>query len=306
MAVARTARTAVERIRKLVAAGTQQWSETEILATLDEALESIWTETNSGTRDHNLDTYDALTTDLESATPDLVRVTGISGCYEFEPPEWMGPIRAIEQIISLSPDQTVPVPTTASLIRARSFFSSRPYDLGWYRVAQDKLRIHGLTQSTKIRIWFLRRWPAMHYGSILAPGTTTQATLAATAGRLVSRANLYTGSRIEWSTGNPDQIVRITGSAAPLTPLTVNFTPALPAAVAVGHQYSLVLPCDPEHAKYAIWSTALDLISGRDANSPQSAELRAEVSKLRDAFNDDLSSRDLAQPHRPYNSRVLR
>lgn len=300
----RSARTAVDRIRKVVAAGTAQWTDTELLATLDEVLSSIWTQTNMAGRDHNVDAVDLLTTDATSPTPDLVRVTGIASCYDFEPPGYMGPIRTLEWIAqSGASEAVVPIPS-GPLRMAKDYLGAFPQELGWYRYWQDRIRIHGLSSNPKVRVTFLRRWPPMHFGQTTVAGTISQMTLAVTAGRAPARHGWYNGSRIEWNSGaNLDAVVRVNSNTAPLI---LNFLPAVTFPVSSGEQYSLLLPCDPEHADYAIQETALRLLSGRDANAAQANEQRAIVAKLEQAFLADLSERDMARQRRPTNSRVYR
>lgn len=296
MADVRSAKTAVDRIRKVVAAGTGQWSDTELLATLDEVLSHIWTQTNLAGRDHNLDSMDL-------TVADLTAVTGIASAYEWDPPAYVGPIRALEWLVQQSPENAQPIPS-GPLRMARSYLSAYPQELAWHRAPGDQIRIHGLTTNPVVRVWFLRRWPPMHFGQTTVPGTTTQMTLAATAGPALARAGWYGSSRIVWITGsNVDALVRVTGNT---TPLVLDFSPALGVAVAASEQYSMVLPCDPEHADYAIQETALRLMGTRDGNTPQAGELRAVVAKLEQAFIADLAERDMARQRRPMNSRTSR
>ena len=297
MADVRSARTAVERIRKVVAAGTGQWTDTELLATLDEVLSSVWTQTNMAGRDHTLDS-------MEITVPDLVAVASVSGAYEWDPPAYVGPVRALEWLRAQSPESAVPIPTGA-LLMARGYLSNYPQQLAWHRSGADVVRISGLTATPRVRVWFLRRWPAMHFGTTGAIGTTTQMTLAPTAGVAPARPGWYVASRIVWNSGtNLDALVRVTSNTA--SPLVLNFTPILANAVAAGEQYSLLLPCDPEHADYVIQETALRLLSTRDGNSQQAREQRILVAKLEQAFVADLAERDMARQRRPSNSRTYR
>lgn len=284
-----TAQEAESRCRQRVSDVTADiWTSTQMMTALDDSLHSIWTMVRVRGRDHQLERLDV---PIASFTLESARR------YFYSPAETIGSIRKVEGMFSTN-DRVAEIPQSELEYRE----SSRQAGPTWFRSQTGGLTILGeLSRFASVRIWFVRRWPPMHYGVTSALGTTSTLAFATSPiGRIVKR-DMYEGTLIEIGSGaNMDQIVRIT-SFDPST-LVATFTPTLGAVVAASTTYSMVVPVNPEHGEYVVEEMAARFLE-RAGNINYTMAKAERLMRLRSSFLDDLMHRDQDAPPSVYNNR---
>jgi hypothetical protein len=274
------------------------WDENEVLETLDDVLDPIWTSITEVASDHWLDKLDVVTTDLTSPE---------EGVFEIPLPEWVGLIRKVEAsngsaVRPFDVDQV-------ELERQHAFrgIFSRGLPV-WIRGLEGFLRIIGRLEGfDALTVWYIRKWPPMHYGqarqAIAAPSTTeflfdNAVTLK---GRVIERDDIYNGLILEFSSaGNVDHLARITDYDGATQAVT--FTPAAPTTISDNDTYSLVLPTPSQHNEYVKEKAIAALLetTGQDAHI---ATIQNRLARLEERFYSGLRQRDNARPRTTWNRR---
>lgn len=150
------------------------------------------------------------------------------------------------------------------------------------------------------RIWYIRRYPNLAYGTLTTGGTTTSAVLGADpdAGELELVDGVYTGLRIalEGTQGLTRQITGWTASSR-----TVSWASAIAAPVTSGN-WSFCVPLAPEHTQLLVLKTA-HLLATRAGNLNYMSANMDVLKYHEDQFKRSISARSTTTPRRRYSSR---
>ncbi len=299
-----TIKRVVTRVRQRVQdTGAINWTDDEVVEAIGQEFETIWTSQNLSGEDHMRDR-------LEFAPSLFTQVEPF--WHEMDLPVHIG---GIEQVEGTTNDNSRSFVIPEISLGFREHLRA-PYQSGfpgWSFTGLSvagKLSIFGEINSyTKIRIWFHRRWPNVHYGTIRSTDTTTAVILDTTdstrSGDLVRRDDVYNGLLIEIDTdvvqsANVDALRRVTdyvGSTA-----TVTLDSAFPATTTTGiTTYSFVVPMEPEHENYLVQLAANQLFRrlGNDNYLIANADYTMH---LENRFRSGLSSRSNA-PMRLHSTR---
>lgn len=261
------------------------WSETEILERCDQVLERLWTEVRLAGRDHDLD----VVTISASSLTDLG-----NRLYEYEPGAHIAQVRKIEGIAS----GPIPQPIVQAELHSKDWARILAGGaLTWHRGPQGKIRFVGnVAHLTTFNIYFLRRWPPLHYGTAQGVGSTTTLVFDSTPqGRVLKQADAYVGHKIQFISGtaaNIDLVVRVT--AYNRSTNTITFTPAV-SAVADQDGYSILVPLDAEHSDMVAIAAAMNLLASA-GNDDYLASLSPLYGEALDRFRASLSTRDQDSP----------
>lgn len=302
-----TAQSLVDRVRQRVAdEGSLIWNNTKILEACDDAMQTVTEYVRLAGSDHELDREDFLATQFTTVE---------AGWYELALPEWVGAIRRVEGVNSGGSE-------FPQLIRQAGLHDK---ELG--RGIMDPLRgtlaprwvrsrfgrpgsfsIFGEPSSWgKIRVFFIRRYPPLHWGTTPASGSTTSLVFAATAtaGRIIQRDSLYVGMDVEITqpaSPNLDQYRRITAFIG--STKTASFDAATPWPASTASQlYSLVVPLDSEHTELLIEECARRLYE-RSGNTQHLATLAPRLAELKERVSSSARKRDLDSPKRIWTRQI--
>lgn len=283
--------TLVSRVRTRVGdrGPTQQqlWTDTMILEAADDCLQTIWDEVRHAGQDHELDR-------IEVPVASFTRIE--EGWYEYELPEWVGAIRKVEGVTGGTPQvfEVLDTELDNKDIPRMGWVAGRP------RWARSKLGrsgtlgiFGGITVFPTVRLWFIRKWPPLHFGTAAAGalGTITFPA-SATAGRVVARDSLYVGVDIEITAGVPvpvDEMRRVTAYAGSTRVATVS--PSWSIAPTNQTQYALVVPLESEHGSYMIETVARALLERRGDEKQLAATLPRYI-EIKERFHASLRRRD--------------
>lgn len=280
-----TAPELISRIRNRVAdRDGEVWSDDEILARVDQVLEQIWTIVRLAGRDHTLDSVEL--------TPASFTSLG-NQAWSYEPPSNIAHIRSIEGMVSAN---SISQPFYQSELHSKDWtrYSAGGY-VTWHRGPQGTIRLVGnIGRYSTIVLYYLRRWPPIHYGTAAGNGTTTTLKLdTSPVGRVVKRTGVYEGHLIQFTSGaNVDLVVRVT--AYDRTSHTVTFTPAV-TATANNDAYSLLIPVDAEHSDMVAIDATMSLLAS-GGNDDYLASLAPLQQEARERFRSALSARDQDSP----------
>jgi len=272
------------------------WTDRSILDAADLAFESIWDTVRMGDRTAETDRLDV-------ATTSWTRVEDF--WYEYELPEYVMSILRVECLNGagdVSPIEMMPVDVNTKDYARLPFRAAKP---GWFRSRRGRAGtiafMGDLTSFTGARIWYVRRYPPLHFGTAESGSTTTMVFDATPTGRVVRRADIYVGLDVEFTSGtnNTDQIRRITAYDG----TTATLASALPTAVSSSQTYALVVPLQIEHGEYFIETTTRRLLA-RLANTEQLAATEGQFRALEERFRASLTSRDPGNPKRIQRRRL--
>lgn len=272
------------------------WTPTQILEAADFAMNHVRDTVLHSGQDHELDR-------LEIAPTSLTRVEDL--WYEAVLPEWVANIRWIEGVTGLSdarPIDFLPSMLEQKDISRVAFLSTQPR---WFRSRQGRPGSIGfmgeVNSFTSLRIWFLRRYPGLHYGTAANGSTSTVVFSSSPVGVVTKRDDLYIGMDVYFTSGNnTDQVRRITDYVASTN--TATFDPVVGTAVGGTSTYSLVVPLEAEHGEYFVMETTRRLLS-RLANTEHLAAIMPEYNELKERFISSLGQRDQARPKKLWSKR---
>lgn len=281
-----TAQALVTQVRQRTSdPGGLVWTDRTILDAADHAFEHIWDTMRLGDHEQEMDRLDVV-------AASWTRIEDL--WYEYELPEYVMSIRRVEGLVSdlgSRPMLIAPVDVDSKDAARLPFRSGSP---GWFRSRKGRAGtiafMGDLGTFTGARIWYIRRYPPLHFGTASSGTTTTMVFDAAATGRVVRRADLYVGLDVEFTNGtNTDQIRRITAYDG----TTATLSAALPAAVTLASTYSLVVPLQIEHGEYFLEETTRRLLV-RLANTEQLAAGEGQYRELQERFKASLNTRDVA------------
>lgn len=297
MPVPLTAQKLVEQVRIRVAdKDSQIWTDTEILDAADVAMGHVTDTVRLQGQDHELDR-------LSIAAASWTKIE--DHWYEYDLPEWVGSVRRLEGVTGTSDVRPLEIAETQLEKRdiARApFATAQPrYHLGKLGRPGTLSFIGDIGSFTSIRVWFIRRFPSLHWGTAGTPASpTTELRFAAapTSGVVIKRASLYIGLDVQFTSGALiDVIRRITawdGTDATLSS-------ALPAA-STGLNYSLIVPLECEHGGYFIEEVAREMLA-RLANTEAMAGREAIYKEREERFVAGIGQRDNDRPKRLWSRR---
>ncbi len=295
-----TAQRMVERVRKRVAdIDSLIWTDQDVLDAAEDALNMVVEYVRLAGSDHELDRLNIASTAF----------TGVENLWnEYELPEWVGPIRRVEGVSGDRADEIPQMKLEQKELGRSSnvgpFGGGRPV---WVRSRFGRpgsFSIFGdpATWGT-VRVFFIRRYPQLHWGTAEAGGTATALLFdASPVGRVTKRDSLYVGLDVEITqTGaNLDQYRRITaftGSTAAATVAT-----AFPATTA-SLTYSLVVPLEVEHVPLLIEET-VRILYERAGNYAQMAAQAPRLQEIKDRVMASAQKRDFATPKRIFTRQL--
>lgn len=287
----------VEQVRqRAVDEGSLIWTNQKILDAADLAFGHVFTTIKLAGSDHELDKLTLLPSDF-------TRVEDL--WYEYTLPEWVGSIRLVEGVTGNSAKPILATPSNLEQMNAARtpFLSEQPR---WIRSGLGRpgsFSILGEVGSlTNIRVWFIRSYPPLHYGTAASGSTTTIGFASVPEGTVIGRDGLYVGMDVLFTNGTlTDQIRRITGYVGATKVAT--FSPALATPV-VGSSttYSLLVPLETQHSEYFVEEVTRRMLS-RLANLDHLRATEPQYAELRERFLADLRARDIAAPKRMWSKR---
>lgn len=272
-----SARSLVTRVsRRVNDLAELTWTAAVILEAADDALRFLWDTVKASGNDTELDRIDTSVADMT-----LIE----NGWYEYALPEYVGSIRKIEGVSNPGsiPYEFPTGPLEMKEIGRSTFGSGMPVWIPSRWGRPGSISFYGAVQKfPTIRIWYIRHWPPMHYGTAQAQlGTPSASRLvfaSAPVGRVINRLGLYAGMDVEISAdstaGNVDQVRRITGDLTDSGQTKMTFATPWSGVPGSSTQYSLVVPMNPEHAELLVESIARRLFerSGNELGMAMQAE----------------------------------
>lgn len=287
-----TAQSLVDQVRQRTAdPGSLLWTDRQILDAADLAFGHIWDTMRLGDHSQELDRMDI-------PVASWTRIEDL--WYEYELPEYVMSIRRLESLDGIG--TTTPIEMRPTNVDNKDSYRLplRSTIPGWFRSGfgrAGKISFMGdVTSFAGTRLWFVRRYPPLHYGTAASGSTTTIVFASSPTGRVVKRDDLYVGMDIEFSSGtNTDQIRRITDYVG--TTNTATLDEALPQAVSGTSTYSLVVPLEIEHLEYFVEETTRRMLV-RLANTEQLAAMEPQYRELQERFKASLATRDMGAPRK--------
>lgn len=285
-----TAQALVDQVRQRTAdAGTLIWTDRNILDAADHAFEHIWDTMRLGDHSQEMDR-------LDIAVASWTRIEDL--WFEYELPEYVMSIRRLESVNGVG--DATPIEMRATNVDNKDSYRLplRSTIPGWFRSRRGRAGsisfMGDVTSFSGTRLWFIRRYPPLHYGTAASGTTTSMVFSGSPTGRVVRRSDLYVGMDVEFTSGtNIDQIRRITAYNGTTNEATLSS--ALPVAVTNASTYSLVVPLEIEHGEYFIEETTRRLLA-RLANTEQLAATEPQYRELQERFKSSLASRDMGVP----------
>jgi len=292
-----TAEKLVDQVRQRVSdEGRLIFTEAKILDAADYAFQHIAETVRFAGRDHELDR-------LDIAPSAMTKVE--QQWYEYSLPEWVGAIRRIEGTVSYG--DTTPIEMLPSILETKDvgrvpFVAQQPR---WIRSRFGRpgnFSIFGEAGNfTLIRVWFIRRYPPLHYGTAQGGSTTTIQFASSPTGTVVMRDSLYVGMDVMLTGGtNQDTMRRITAYTG--STRTATLDSAAPATITASQTYSLVVPLEQEHGEYFIEEVTRRLLA-RLANTEHLAATEPQYRELQERFKAGLETRDQSRPRTIWNRR---
>lgn len=291
-----TAQKLVEQVRQRASdEGSLIWTPEKILDAADQAFQHVWDTVRFAGRDHELDR-------LDIAPSAMTRVE--DQWYEYSLPEWVGAIRLVEGVTGSSdtrPIEAIPAGLEHKDVSRVAFLSKQPR---WIRSRYGRpgsISFMGDVTFSSIRVWYIRRYPPLHYGTAQSGTTTTIQFAASPTGTVIQRDSLYVGMDVLMTNGtNTDQFRRVTAYTGATRTATLDS--ALPVAVTASTTYSLVVPLEQEHGDYFIEDVTRRLLA-RLANTEHLAATEPQYREAQERFKASLETRDQAQPRRIFSRR---
>lgn len=298
MATYLTARKLVSKVRQRIgdeaqgSSGLTKWSDAEILDAADDIYQEVGETVRMAHNDHELDRVElSLTDDFTNVEPYW---------YEYSLPEYVRNIRWVEGVDQAGNGIAIQ-PVVFSELESRQLFQAGRSMAAWTMTRWGRpgnFSIYGnlFGQVTTVRIWFIRRYPPLHFGT--ADGASTSGTLvfqSSPTGEVVLRDDLYTGM---------DAVNEDTGSLARIT----NYVGATRSATLSvsedwsGDSYSLVLPLEPEIGEYFIQKIAMHFFM-RSGNDQMMAVTATLLGSLESRAKATLARRVQGQNSRWINTR---
>lgn len=258
------------------------WTDARILARADQELQRLWNETRTAGRDHDMH-------ELTIQTGSLISLA--SQQFDWTPPEYVAHVRQIEAVIPGSaglvaiPQAELHTKDTTRLTRGQP---------SWHRGPNGVVRFLGnVTTWPQLRVWYLRKWPPLHYGTAPSGSTTTMVLDNTPIGSLVRRTDAYLGARFQLL-GGANQDIIVTATAFDRSTRAITFTPAV-SALAADTDYSMVVPLEAEHSGVVTIATAMNLLQS-GGNTDYVAALMPMYAEAKQNFLVSVATRDQDAP----------
>lgn len=300
MAPPLTAQRAVTRLQRRIADRTATiWSAAEILEAMSEVLQPIYTSVKCAGSDHGLDKV-KLTVSSAFTNPE-------EGIWEYSLPEQIGAVRRVEGI-----QGSILRPFDIDHVDLNDMHAFRGFwDRGfpiWTRGVEGVLRIVGRLESfDSVQVWYVRKWPDLHYGAAQAASGGAAANkfrfAASPTGRVIQRDDVYNGMQVEFSSGSHvDALRRISDYDAATGDVTL--ASALGSNITT-ETYSLVVPLDSEHTEFFMESMLIRLLEETGNDSHIAVSMGSRFARLEERFHSGLRKRDTSRSRRVRNRRSI-
>lgn len=289
--LAASARDVVERVKQY-----QQdrlaisFDDDEYLTALDQALEEVATRYRLSRQGYNRDMIEVNTSAFTKVSEFWYEYAGL--------PETVGSVEVVE-LYDGRTRRYRPIEQSNFTDLLSGFSPLYPTTELWSHTTggfPGSIALAGIDvpNTSRVRIWFSRAIPPMHFTAIGAPGVTVSSTTTAVlpntgvSGSLIARNDVYTRSSILFETTG--QLVTVTAYDGATR--TVTF-PALSAAPT--GSYSLMVPMSGRHIEYvtlmAAYKMALRLGQNDYIRSFEDAIKRADMQ-----FREDTNTRNAFTP----------
>lgn len=272
----------IDRVRDWVAdPRAEVWTDASVLARADQVLESIHTRVRLAGRDHDLGIEDF-------SVSGLTQLGG--GNAELALPEYVTAVRQVTMLKSVPAE--VPIPQAD--VHSKDWSRISRGGVAWWRGPDGNIRFSGsLGGTATIRVYFIRRWPPLHYGQAAGGSATTLVFDASPVGRVLRQQSIYVGSSFQLLSGaNEGLTVRAT--AFDRVTKTITFTPAVTAVVATD-DYAMTVPVHHEAADYLVLEVARALVTSA-GNTDYLSALMPQYAQALALFESSLATRDQAEP----------
>ncbi len=260
----------------------------EVLRAIDDAVNDLYLVQQERYQDHELDYIDV---NFADTVWDPFHVDSGQGIEEFQLPAYIYRIRLIEDTNQTEPVE-IPHGSLAQKELAREAHFLRQVQMHWIWIRGSSVRgrigfIGGATALSQFRIYFVRRLPPLHWGSVGATTNVARIELdvltpsLTRTGRALLTADAYIGALVQL---NDAAIPLIDGQIRRLTTYTGAITyqstfdevlAAAPDVAPATSPYSLIPQIDPEFHELAILKAAFKLatvVGGMQTMDALSAE----------------------------------
>lgn len=291
---------AITRVRRRVQdTGSVAYTDAEVLEAIDDALSPIFTTVRMSGQQNELELLSIPVGSL-TALGNEIRETVL--------PETVAEIQLVQGEDAAG--RTVPFLKAAHLMEMDLARGNRgirqPIWLFSRHGRPGRIQIRGtLTPIVQVNIWYVRRWPPLHYGTASAGGASTITFPAAPTGDLSLRDDTYIGMDVEivadsGAPANVGAMRRVSDYVGSTRVAT--FESAWPAATSATTAYALVVPLDAEHVEYLVEEAAYKLYEML-AETDNMAAMEVRRRRLEERFLSGLRRRHGQEPLRMWSSR---
>ncbi len=290
----------ISRVRRRIEdRDASMFTDEEVLEALDETLAPIFADLRMAGRYY----------DLDSLTIPFSTFTQVEeNTWEADLPEYVGDVLLVEG----QRGGQIPITVQRAQLHernvAREFLSGKHPLWYWSEFNNPgKFRVSGnFVTMTEVQVWFMRRWPPLHYSFAGPSSTSTVLAVLNPTGDFVNVDDYYIGMKLEITAASNAAHVglrrRIVDSVGRST-LTLDS--ALPFTPTSTTQWALISPLSGQYNELHVAEAANALLM-RLGNVNQASGMFPWLQHLRNRFQMDVRLRDTSQPRRVSNDRVLR
>lgn len=272
------------------------WTDLTILQVLDEVVQQYVVTSRAALRDHEVDREEFTLTSFTEVDENW---------HELRLPEYVAAVRYVE---GLRGTGAAPIDLGPAEFETRNAarHALRGYPVWmWGRFGRPGTfaLIGGISSLESIRIWFWRRYPQLHFGTLDQNGSATTVVFPASAtGKIVPRDDTYNGLDVYNETTG--ELARINDYDGATRTATVDPIGGSWSATS-GNTYSLMMPVEPELQEY-LTQLAANQLYRRAGNMDYLAMTQAYTQELEESFRTGLRQRQTAAPKRLINRRGMR
>jgi hypothetical protein len=274
MGIELTCQELISRVRNQVAdRAAEVWTDPQVLQACDQALESVWIDIKMAAREQHLTYLDIPANEFDAVSDQAT---------EWTPPESVGAIRSVA---GYHGNATVCIPHVEVEMLPLAQRIRGPF----YVRVNGRLRIFRNTFGT-VRVWYVRRWPPLHYGEAGAASTDSALQFDPAPIGVAKARDIYEGARVEIMSGaNQDRLVTILAFDTATMTATID---TLPAPIAEGDVYSLLVPVEGEHGDLVATAASMRLLE-RAGNTDYLSALMPAYGQHLERFRASINQQDL-------------